>query len=100
VNPYHLVPPSVVINASTSTALAVVVRVGAVPPAQSTAAGHVAVREPVPSCFKTSVKLLAVPEAGGFEKVKERLPSIVISNTLPSSRLRVVVPVPVVSVSP
>jgi hypothetical protein len=84
---HQVVPPSVVINVRTSVPVdAVVVRVGAVPPAQSTDAGHVAVLEPVASCTSIKVKLPAFPDAGGFEKVKVQFPVIVILKTLPLLR--------------
>jgi len=51
---------AVKINLSALEAVDVIV--GAVPAGHLTEAGHVTVREPVPSCFCTNVKLL--PAAG------------------------------------
>jgi hypothetical protein len=43
VNPYHVVPESLVVNTNTSFAEAVAVRVGAAPEGQSTLVGQVTV---------------------------------------------------------
>ena len=101
--PYHVVPPSVVRNVRMSVpVVAVVVKVGAVALPHFTAAGHVAVRDPVPSWMRMRGKLPAVPEAGGFENVNVQFPVIVILNTLPAVRSTVyaVLLFAVTSVSP
>jgi len=59
-----------------STLLAVVVNVGVDPFGHFTEAGHVAVRDPVASCVKISIKLNEVPEAGGLVNVNVQLPVI------------------------
>ncbi len=81
--PKYLVPPSTVRKVRTSNLLAVVVSVGAVAAGHLTAAGQVAVREPVPSCWRISVNEQAVPVAFGLENVKVQLPVIIKLNALP-----------------
>jgi len=69
VNPYQVVPPSSVTKVKKSTLAAVVVIVGADPPAQSTLVGQVTVLDPVPSCICLSVNEPIVPVAGGLLNV-------------------------------
>ena len=64
-NPSQVVPPSVVTNVKISTPAAV--RLGAVPPAQSTDAGQLTVW--LPPFVRIKVKLLADPEEAGLENV-------------------------------
>ena len=85
---------------NTSTSLAPVLSVGAVALGQSTDAGQVTVRDPVPSWRQMRVKLQAVPLADGLLKVKVQLAVSVISKTLPSAAMSsVFVAVLVASVS-
>ena len=70
--PLHVVPPSSVTNANTSTPD--VVSVGAVPPGHLTDAGHVCV--PVPP-FVSSKQTTIAPVAGTFSNVHEATPDIV-----------------------
>ena len=89
---YHVVPPSQVVKTKMSTFALVLVKVGAVPPAHFTAAGHVTARA-VPSQVKASVIPNAFPVVGMLEIV-----SVVIAafnetaNTLPSEQFKVSVP--------
>jgi hypothetical protein len=85
-DPKYVVPPSTVIKLKMSVLLAVVVNVGVEPLGYFTDAGHVAVRDPVASCFKISMKLNEVPEAGGLVNVNVQLPVIVILKMLAVDR--------------
>lgn len=69
-----------------SVLLAVVVNVGVEPFGHLTDAGHVAVRDPVPSWSKISMKLYDTPEDGGLVNVNVQLPVIVISKMLAVER--------------
>ena len=84
--PKYVVPPSTVIKLKMSVLLAVVVNVGVEAFGNLTVAGHVAVRDPVASCFKISMKLKETPETGGLVKVNVQLPVIVISKMLAVER--------------
>ena len=64
-NPYHIVPASRVVKVRTSTPEDV--RDGALPPAQSTAPGHVNVA--LPPFVTTNVKEQAFPVADGLSNV-------------------------------
>ena len=78
-----MVPPSTVVKVRQSTPE--VVRVGAVPPAQSTAPGQFTVCDP--PLVKINVNDPALPDAGGLEKVKVVVDvSTVPVTTLPDSR--------------
>jgi hypothetical protein len=57
-----------------SVLLAVVVSVGVEAFGHLTAAGHVAVRDPVASCLMINVKLVALPDATGLLNVNVVLP--------------------------
>jgi len=76
----------------TSTAFAVAVMVGAVPPAHLTDAGQVTVLPPVASCVSTMVDPCAVPDAGGFVNAMVVFSVRETVNTFPSLRSMVVVP--------
>ena len=81
----------------TSVLFAVLVIVGAVPPAQSTEAGHVTVKA-VPLALSKSVKLPAVPLAGGFEIVRLLMFALSVTGpkTLAKARFRVRLPLLIV----
>jgi len=63
------VPPSRVKKLNTSILLAPVDIVGGDELGHLTEAGHVSTLEPVASCLQCSVKLYAIPDAGGLENV-------------------------------
>jgi len=69
-----------------SVLVAVVVNVGVEALGYFTDAGHVAVRDPVASCVRISMKLYDTPEAGGLVNVNVQLPVIVILKMLAVDR--------------
>ena len=71
------------VNTNLSALDAVAVKVGAIALGQSTEAGHVTVREPVPSCFCIKIKLLP---ATGVGNVYVQLPVRVKICTVPPAR--------------
>ena len=75
--PCQIVPPSIVWNTKISKPL--VVRVGALAPAQSTVPGQVTVCEP--PFVKNKIKELSSSDTVGFEKVKVVVPVSTVAVT-------------------
>jgi hypothetical protein len=85
-----------VVSTKMSTLLLVLVKVGAVPPAHFTAAGHVTARA-VPSAVNASVIPKAFPVVGMFEMVSVVIAAFKLTaNTLPSEQFKVSVPLEIV----
>jgi hypothetical protein len=81
--PYQVVPPSTVVNTSTSVS-PLAGASGAVAAAQSTLAGYVIVC--VPPAVSFNIKPNAVPLAGGLLNVNVVLPVVLRANTFPASQ--------------
>lgn len=94
--PYQFVPPLSDINPNTSFLPFVLVRVGAVPPAQTIEPPHVTERA-VPSAVNISTNEPALFVAGGLLIVNVVIFALrATSNTLPSERFKVSVPAEIV----